>query len=61
MKRLFFKFRLGLLYYKEIKMKYGCIEKLAKFLDESEVPYTRNPIWDGGTNSNRGALRRRVP
>ena len=28
-------------------MKRECIEKLAKLLDESGVPYTRNPIWDG--------------
>ena len=28
-------------------MKRECIEKLAKLLDDSGVPYTRNPIWDG--------------
>lgn len=27
--------------------KRRCIDRLAKFLDEAKIPYTRNPIWGG--------------
>ena len=27
--------------------KHACINKLAQLLDEADIPYTRNPIWDG--------------
>mgnify|MGYP004618333355 CR=1 FL=1 len=28
-------------------MKHACINRLAQLLDEADIPYTRNPIWDG--------------
>ena len=27
--------------------KYNCIDKLAKLLDEADIPYERNSLWDG--------------
>lgn len=27
--------------------KYNCIDKLAKLLDEANIPYERNSLWDG--------------
>lgn len=28
-------------------MKHECIDKLAKLLDEADIPYERNSLWDG--------------
>lgn len=28
-------------------MKHACINRLAQLLDEADIPYIRNPIWDG--------------
>lgn len=31
----------------DVSAKYSCIEELANLLDQADIPYTRDFLWDG--------------